>query len=404
MSAPLLLLLAGALAVAVHLLRTDRGELLIDAAFVALLLARPSWAAAALLIVQYGARRVPPVARGLAGLWGRPVSALLLPGAEGVPPRDARPAPAPAVGPTIALPPAVPPAPPAQPAAPPPVPTHRWLEKLNRDETAPHLAVTGPTRSGKTTLVTAVLADRAGEIVICTPKPPSTDPWAGAQAVRLGEERGDITYAPLADAVRQVYGEMLRRNQADAQGLDPLTLVLDDYSTLVAERPEVRPWVLRMWTLGASCGIRVIIIDTEENVRAWSIEGRGEARGNLIFVRLSADRTATLYRWGEVPAPIDVDHVRRLFDGARLSARVWAGLSVWSSVRPSVAAEAPNEPPTVQTDGRTAAHQAKIALLAELRPRMSRAEARAYLATRGITFENGDWTEAGSPSALSAAS
>lgn len=51
-----------------------------------------------------------------------------------------------------------------------------------------------------------------------------------------------------------------------------------------------------------------------------------------------------------------------------------------------------------------AEHQAKIALLAELRGRMSREAARTYLAPRGITFENKDWTEAGELSAPSAAS
>lgn len=383
------LLLIGLLAIALHLAGSGQAPLIVDAAFVALLLARPSLPAAALLVVQYGARRWAVSSRGLASFVAMPeiVTGVLLPGAGRAPVSRA------ATEPTIVL-----PAPAAR-----PLPPREWLHRLNHDATAPHLAVVGPTRAGKTTLVQAALGNRPGQVVIATPKPVSKDPWGGAGAVRLGEERGDVTYAPLADAVDQVYREMLRRNREDAAA-EQLTLVLDDYSTLVAERPEVRPQVLRLWTMAASAGVRVVIIDTEESVKAWGIEGRGDARSNLIFVRVNPDRSAEIYRWGETHAPIDTAQVKQLADHAQLAGRVWPGLSVWSSVRPSVAVETANMPPATQTDGRTAEHQAKIALLTELRSRMSRDAARAYLVPRGITFENKDWTEAGEPSAPSAAS
>jgi hypothetical protein len=233
-------------------------------------------------------------------------------------------------------------------------------------------------------------------LVICTPKAASTDPWGGFGAVRLAVTVQEISYAPIVDAIGQVYRELLRRNAEDTILQDAwLTLVIDDYSTVVAEAPEVRPMVLRLWTLGASARIRVIVIDTEENVRAWGIEGRGEARSNLVFIRLTDDRNAAMYRWGQAPTPIDTREVKRLADGARLSFRAWRGLSVWSA-----SVEAAPDPVSVgtmdgRTDGRTAERQAKIALLTELRTRMSRAEARVYLAAQGITFENSDWTEAG---------
>lgn len=368
-----LLLLFGALAMALHLLRSGQAPFLIDALFVGLLLARPSLPAAALLVVQYGARRLPVSARGMAGWWGLmpgPVASVLLPGAGGVPARRL------VVEPTIAL----PPAPPA------PLPSREWLYRLNHDETAPHTAVVGPTRAGKTTLVQAVLGNRPGQVVICTPKPAGKDPWGGAPAVRLGDERGDVTYAPLADAVHQVYDEMLRRNRADAAG-QPLTLVLDDYSTLVAERPEVRPWVLRLWTMAASCGVRVVIIDTEESVKAWGIEGRGDARGNLIFVRVNPDRSAVMYRWGGALSPIDTRDVKQLADHARLAARGWPGLSVWSAggdLEPQTASDR-------QTDGRQTADDDLIEYLMERGH--SRDKARAWLGQRGMGLDNNLWTK-----------
>jgi hypothetical protein len=276
-----------------------------------------------------------------------------------------------------------------------PLPLREWLNVANRTPTVPHLAATGPARSGKTTTILAVLADRESELVICTPKAASTDPWGGFPAVRLCVTREAINYAPIADAIRQVYHEMLRRNAEDTILQDVwLTLVIDDYSTVVAEAPEVRPLVLRLWTLGASARIRVIVIDTEENVRAWGIEGRSEARSNLVFIRLADDRSATMYRWGQTPTPIATDAVKRLADAARLGGRAWHGLSVWAPEAVPVSSLQ-----TAQTDRQTdrpaADHQAKIALLAELRTRMGREEARVYLAARGIRFDNSDWTEAG---------
>lgn len=366
------LLVAGLLAMALHLLRSGQAPFIVDAAFVALLISRPSWSAMALLLVQYGARRLPLSARGLASLWTMPelVSSVLLPGAGRF---------VAATGATVALP----------AAAPAPLPAREWLWRINQDPTAPHLAVVGPTRAGKTTLVQAALGNRGGAVVIATPKPASKDPWGGAPAVRLGEERGDVTYAPLADAVRQVYDEMLQRNRADAAGEQPLTLVLDDYSTLVAERPEVRPWVLRLWTMAASCGIRVVIIDTEESVKAWGIEGRGDARSNLIFVRVAPDRSAAIYRWGETHAPIDTAQVKQLSDHARLAARAWPRLSVWSAPVPPVLPL--SDATDRQTDHRQTTDEGMIELL--IAQHYTREKAREWLAARGLGLDNNVWSK-----------
>lgn len=369
--APLLLLI-GALAVAVHLVRAGQAPLLVDVLFVGLLLARPSAPAALLLLVQYGARRVPFVAGGMAALWGRPIPAMLLPGAPL----------APVVRPVAAAEPATVPRPVR------PLPSREWLHRVNQDATAPHLAITGPTRAGKTTLALAALGNRPGQVVVCTPKPASKDPWGGAPAVRLGEERGDITYAPLANAVEQVYKEMLRRNREDATG-EPISLILDDYSTLVAERPEVRPQVLRLWTMAASCGIRVVIIDTEESVKAWGIEGRGDARSNLVFMRVSPDRSAAIYRWREAPAPINTGEVMHLARHARLDARAWPGLSVWSAPAPPVL-PLPDATDRPQTDRQTTDEGVIELLIAQ---NYTREKAREWLATRGLGLDNNVWSK-----------
>lgn len=278
-----------------------------------------------------------------------------------------------------------------QPLTPKTLDLRSWLNWANHTETAPHLAVTGPTRAGKTTLILSVLGDRAGDILVCTPKPAAKDPWGGIGAVRLGQSSSDITYAPIADAVRQVYDEMLRRNLSG--GLEtPLTLVVDDYSTVVAEKPEIRPWVLRMWTMAASASIRLIVIDTEENVKAWGIEGRGDARGNLVFMRVMDDRSATMRRWGQTPTPIDTRQVKRLADQVRLDLRSWSGLSVWSP--PAVCVEADSAPigaAQTQTDSRPTADDDLIEYL--MARSYTREQARTWLAPRGMGLDNNRWRD-----------
>lgn len=216
---------------------------------------------------------------------------------------------------------------PAADDAPTRVPLRTWLERANgQPDKTPHLAVTGPSGSGKTTLVLAALADRAGDLVICTPKAARTDPWGGFPTVRL--RIADLSYAPIAAAVADVYQEMLRRNARDDTDGAWLTLVVDDYSTVAAEVPSVRPHILRMLTLGRSCRVRVVLLDTETNVKAWGIEGRGEARQNLLFIECEEDtHHATMYRWGKAPQWLDTARVLELSGRANLRSRAWAGLA-----------------------------------------------------------------------------
>lgn len=207
------------------------------------------------------------------------------------------------------------------------VPVRSWLDRVNlQPDKTPHLAVTGPSGSGKTTLVLAVLADRAGRLVVCTPKAARTDPWGGFPAVRLKPD--DMSYAPLGAAIRAVYREMLRRNAQEADtAADWLTLIVDDFSTVIGELPELKPLILRLLTLGRSVRIRLIIIDTETNVKAWGIEGRGEARNNLIYVECEEDtHVAKIFRWKErdKPQELDTSTIKALSDRAQLGDRAWS--------------------------------------------------------------------------------
>lgn len=372
---------------------------LLDAAFVLLYARYPLPATLVLVGVQAIVRRVPTLARECAVLLrveepaGWTLHALLfaLPGlnAYAAKPVATLAPPAPAVGATVAL----------DPIDLPPMTAREWLAWANDDETAPHLGVIGPTRAGKTTLVLAALGRRKGDLVIATPKSKETDPWGSFPAVRMhfDLDTQSADFAPLADVVRQAHREMLRRNAESTIGQeDWLTVVLDEYSTLVSKRPEVRQWVIDLWTMGASAKIRVVVVAPEVNVRAWGIEGRGDVRENLIFARVAPDRTAQLFRidgQGKPIAPrrIDTRSVKQLADQAVLSFRSWPRLSVWTpagggSLSPVVA-----KVPVVQTADRQT-HAADDDLLAFLAGRgFKREAARQWLAARGMGLDNNRW-------------
>lgn len=372
--------------------------LVLDAAFVALYARYPLPATLALIGVQACVRRVPTLARETALLmrveepagWTLHVLLFMLPGLRSYADTrhltpDAR---RPTTGPTIAL----------DPAGLPPLTVREWLAWSNEDETAPHLGVIGPTRVGKTTLVLAALSRRQGDLVIVTPKSKETDGWGGFPAVRM---RYDLVsaladFTPLADAVRQVHAEMLRRNAEQTIGQDePLTLVIDEYTTLISKRPEIRHLVLDIWTMGASAKIRLIVIAPEVNVRAWGVEGRGDVRENLVFIKQAPDRSAQMFRidvQGRPVAPrrIDTRTTKQLADQAVLSFRAWRRLSVWT---PPAGGSMPKMPAKVlAAQTQTARATADDDLLDYLAGRgFKREEARAWLLARGMGLDNNRW-------------
>lgn len=200
-----------------------------------------------------------------------------------------------------------------------------WLHAVNDEpDRNPHTAVCGPTGSGKTTLVLAALHQRPGKLVICTPKNAADDAWGGFPAVRLGwsEERG-ADWRQIDAAIRLVHKEWARRNADGSAPREWLTLVIDEYVTTLGALPQLRNLVIDLWSMGRSVKIRVVVLGTEVNVKAWGIEGRGDVRGNLLFIECAADRTARMCRWGSPPQEIDVRDVRGLAAGPLDAGRVW---------------------------------------------------------------------------------
>lgn len=262
-----------------------------------------------------------------------------------------------------------------------------WLRVLNdQPDVNPHLAICGPTRSGKTTLVTALLVNRPGSLVIATPKGADTDPWGGFPAVRLAYDaaRGEVSYAPIGAAIRAVYQEMNRRNAQPGADRAPLTLVIDELTTVNYELREdkVMEMIARLWTMGASCGVRVITLDPTVNVKGWGIEGRSDLRESLVFVRCQPDKSANYYRWSDEARAFPIDTMGLPAVAARGldPARVWV-----PPTRVEPAQEAPSAAQWSKPMARTVtAHEAaQIVTWAGDEGKPSRALARKLYAARG---------------------
>jgi energy-coupling factor transporter ATP-binding protein EcfA2 len=205
-----------------------------------------------------------------------------------------------------------------------PLALRQWLDLVNNQpDRNPHLVTTGPSGSGKTTLTLAILQDRPGRVMIVTPKSKKADSWGGLPAIRLRRE--DMSFEPIAAAIDAVYQEMLRRNAEDTDvDEDWLTLVIDEFPTVADECKGLSAKVLRMIRLARSVRIRLILLATETTVKALGLEGNGDARNNCIVIETAEDRSATIYRWGKTPNPIDTRPVLQVASRPIPLMRWWA--------------------------------------------------------------------------------
>jgi hypothetical protein len=185
-------------------------------------------------------------------------------------------------------------------------PRSRWEPILNHTpDEVPHLFIYGPSGSGKTIFAQHLITSREGQVVVLDPKW-QRGKWGGAPAATVDDEGG---YAPIDAAAVQLLAEFRRRLRLHKEGrvAAPLTVVIDELPDLNDECPNVRRLFLSLLRMGRELQMRLVALSTGRGVEDLGLKGRGDARHNLITVRLGSAATELRPDSGHLPRPAVVE-------------------------------------------------------------------------------------------------
>lgn len=300
------------------------------------------------------------------------------------------------------------------------VPSSEWLRWI--DET-PHLMIAGRTNAGKTTLASAILAERiqAGDDILVIDPHDQPDKWFGAQAIGGGRRYEDIL-TTLDTVVREMDTRYQAYNEGTPTTAFPrLTVLVDEVPAIMdACLNEHRRIIDGRWSqfarkLGSEARkVRISVILLTQSIlvqdigvntamrKNFSRIGLGDEVRKLLTEERDTDRRAELegfVRGQAHPAVMEYlseIHVLDTTGIPDLAARDVAHLvKAW---RPSVHTNPPT-PPVAYTNGRTdggrtyTQDRIRLYLEALARQGKSREFARQWAQARGLRFENSLWTD-----------
>lgn len=223
---------------------------------------------------------------------------------------------------------------PAKPAHPPLTPQAVWWSIVTKE--AVHVRLIGPTNSGKSVLAQALAQAFDGKLCIIDPVWQMGN-WGGLPAVTVD---ADGEYGPIKEALERIIAEMKRRGAQlqteQAPTFERITILFDEVPDTVTELPDhAGLLVRRLGQRGRHANMHLIGMAQSERVKAWGIEGYGDAAENFATIYLgqkAIDRMAWLadatpypavLEWRGKSMPIDTHGCLELSRRAIAPGRVW---------------------------------------------------------------------------------
>ncbi len=175
---------------------------------------------------------------------------------------------------------------------PPPLALADWMERVNdRIDTAPHTMVVGDTGSGKTTLVQALLAKRAGMFVIADPKA-KAGKWGGLPYTTIDDDGKLTAIEALLCSVMDEFRRRLVMSKHAGTAETPLTIVVDEFLYLAMHKTSASEIFKTIGSLGREFSLRLIVLVQSDTVTSLGVEGQGVLRQNFTVIKLGKAATA----------------------------------------------------------------------------------------------------------------
>lgn len=197
----------------------------------------------------------------------------------------------------------------------------RWLEVVNdQPDLTPHALILGGSGVGKTTMATAIMADRGGRTVVLSPKV-SAGGWSGAEVISLDD---DGSYAPIVSALADLEDEKRRRivtlRREGREGLEPLTIVMDELVDLTSRVPAAGELMVNLSSIGREINMRLVGVGTTD--KALGIKGWASSRNNYVTIEMDQQRRAQITQ-GQKSLAVRAQDALALARAAQL--RPWRG-------------------------------------------------------------------------------
>ncbi len=140
----------------------------------------------------------------------------------------------------------------------------------------------GQNTSGKTTLATAILAERAKtDKIVILDLHGKFNEWGGLPAIGVGRNVKDIE-----QAIHILHAEFNRRFQVGEPVEENITVFLDEYPGVALLIPSIVP-IIKQWLMESpKAGIRLVMLAQAPNAKTFGLEGEANIRKNMLHILL----------------------------------------------------------------------------------------------------------------------